>query len=590
MLAYDLYLRNKDSKANIVRIGRGKPIKKIYINQDIISVDSKNIEEYGSEISDSNRILQESLAMPLNTSDSSLLNLPGSGGLPSTNQPNPYIKIFGTLKKSKLKSEFTIELTIQSKLTDKENKLEATYDVLKDETSIKAGKDIPLRVDRQNYYFINKENGEERKVNVFEQYVNSGILINEGFFSKDLFTRIAHNFFQFVKDSNLKEKNLDISKNSSFELFLLPSQSKIEYDSKTEGKEKIEIKFIDSFGNPATGYASASTINAKFLSFDEKAFTLNCKKKHYFYQNLGIGKESLPHVFLPADQVFDIQGLIWLFMDLSNSYQKKFYETRSGILFQLCHNFRTLDSFEKTTAEKSVLKVICLKTQQQKQEILIDENLTMDRMRRLFSKFNSLEIPHLAFEKALIYREKGGEVVLRDDYLYGIRSYLSESWIPRQRLLASFKRILKSRIFDWIKESMERQKGDNASKFFIAADFCLKTLSRGHEDDKDMNNSEDFAYNVGIVTRLYIDFKNQINEKSNSLRDILTYSKYDREKLRFVSSRVCQGINLSKANEDEKAEITREISRYTSRQEIADHDAFNDYSYFFYKGYFLGAD
>ena len=206
-----------------------------------------------------------------------------------------------------------------------------------------------------------------------------------------------------------------------FLIFLLPSDSKIEYHNKKENrgednKKKKELSFIDSFGNTVTRYAFNSTINAKFLSFDEKAFTLNCKQRDNFYQNIGIGEESLQHIFLPADQFFNIGGLRWLFMDLNNIYQEKFNDTRQGIISQLYQN-KTLDSLGKTRAEKSLLKIICLRIQQAKQEILIDDNLTMDRMRSIFSNFDSITIPYMAFEEALIYKD--GKVVLRNDYLYG---------------------------------------------------------------------------------------------------------------------------------------------------------------------------
>jgi hypothetical protein len=584
MLAYDLYYRNKDKRGNVTRSLRENPIKKIYVEQDTIKIDSKTLEEYGSKISDRYRILQESLIMPLDTSDGMRLNLPDNS---STSQPHPYIKIYGTLKKVKSKSGLLLKLSIQTKITDRESLLEAEYDLMSDKQSIKAEKDIPLRIDAQNYYFISNENGEEIKVNVFKKYVESGILTESSIFSKELFTRIADTFYRFTK-----EGGLEMVKHGSlpFLIYLLPSDSKIEYHNKKESsleenKKKNQNSFTDSFGNLVTGYSFNPTINAKFLSFDEKAFTLNCKQRDDFYQNIGIGEESLKHIFLPADQFFTIGGLKWLFMDLNNVYQEKFNDTRQGIISQLYQNFKTLDSLGKTRVEKSLLKIICLRVQQSKQEILIDDNLTMDRLRRIFSNLDSITIPHMAFEEALIYKD--GKVVLRNDYLYGIKSFLSETKISKTYLITSFRRTLKRRIFDWIEKDEKTRGSDNdAAEFFKAADFCLKTLSIRHEVDEDMSNNEVFAYNIGAIARLYIDFKNAAGEKSSSLRDILVYSKYDREKLQFVYRRIGQSINLSKAKEDKKREITKQLEKYTPHDEIGDQDAFDDYSYFFYKGYF----
>ena len=257
---------------------------------------------------------------------------------------------------------------------------------------------------------------------------------------------------------------------------MLPSDSKIEYHNKKESRrenisEKEKNSFIDSFGNSVTKYAFNSTINAKFLSFDEKAFTLNCKQRDNFYQNIGIGEECLKHIFLPADQFFNIGGLRWLFMDLNNIYQEKFNDTRQGIISQLYQNFKTLDSLGKTRAEKSLLKIICLRIQQAKQEILIDDNLTMDRLRSIFSNFDSITIPYMAFEGALIYKD--GKVVLRNDYLYGIKSFLSETKIPKSYLITSFTRTLKRRIFDWLeKDKKKTQNNDDVPNFLMQLTFA----------------------------------------------------------------------------------------------------------------------
>ena len=98
--------------------------------------------------------------------------------------------------------------------------------------------------------------------------------------------------------------------------------------------------------------------------------------------------------------------------------------------------------------------------------------------------------------------------------------------------------------------------------------------------------NESFAEKVGKIARLYIDFKQSNNETDNSLSDILTYSKYDREKLRFVVKRVGLGIQLSKINDAKKDLVTQQISKLQPQEEIQDVVASRDYSYFFFKGYY----
>ena len=101
-----------------------------------------------------------------------------------------------------------------------------------------------------------------------------------------------------------------------------------------------------------------------------------------------------------------------------------------------------------------------------------------------------------------------------------------------------------------------------------------------------MNDDEKFAFNIGKIARNYIDFKQNIGEESNSLKDILTYSKYDREKLRFVLQRIGIGVNLAKANPEQISKINKTISTLSSIPEITDDEAHKDLSYFFYKGYY----
>jgi hypothetical protein len=57
-----------------------------------------------------------------------------------------------------------------------------------------------------------------------------------------------------------------------------------------------------------------------------------------------------------------------------------------------------------------------------------------------------------------------------------------------------------------------------------------------------------------------------------------------------VFKRISAGVNLSKANENDMELINTKISNYQPEYEISDSEAYNDYSYFFYKGYFEGDD
>jgi len=585
MLAYDLYLGNKHSNANITR-GFEKPIKKIFVQNGEITIDPTTLEEYGSETNQRYRFLQEPLAMPLNTSDASLLNLPDMRT--STNQANPYIEIRGSLRPGSI-----IHLEISRKSNDRENVFAAALDILNDSISIDAEKDIPLRIEHKNYYFSAKDGeNENKRKTVYEMYKEAGILSKNGTFFADVFSQIAIEFFEFIRTNTTADDidNLSTIRKLSFFLYVLPSNSQIVFDDVSNSKsskknEKIEnnnnatSSFTDSFGNLGTSYGSKSTKNVKFLSFYEKAFTINCKKGKEFYRNLGIGKESLQRIFLDHRKIFNIARFRWAFIDLSN-VNYTFSQRNRGIFYQLYENFRSLDSAGQTEREKALLKVMCLREQQAKQENLIDENLTMEHMRSLFSWLHSTSIPAFAFE-VLIYNN--GEDRFYDDYLHACKSFINGLRIPKSHLLSTFQKIIRTKITEWLKKDKKE-----IFDFFNKSDFCLKALSTRYDGSSNMNASEEFAYKIGKITGLYIDFKKEAEEEPASLRDILTYSKYDREKLRFIMSTIGRGVNLSNAEEELKVNIKKQISTNMPRQdqEIQDADASKNYSYFFYKGYF----
>ncbi|MEX2192045.1 MAG: hypothetical protein WD717_01500 [Nitrosarchaeum sp.] len=94
MLAYELYLKNSDSKGGDPK--SLKPIKKIIFQNNKTIIDKNTLEDYGSEISDKFKTVQEWLSMPLTTSDTSKLNLPDFRRSPA--QPNPYFEIYGVKK------------------------------------------------------------------------------------------------------------------------------------------------------------------------------------------------------------------------------------------------------------------------------------------------------------------------------------------------------------------------------------------------------------------------------------------------------------------------------------------------------------
>ena len=94
---------------------------------------------------------------------------------------------------------------------------------------------------------------------------------------------------------------------------------------------------------------------------------------------------------------------------------------------------------------------------------------------------------------------------------------------------------IRENIFEWIKpESPSKEM----KEFFRKAEFCRKVLSDRTASMITLNNAEEFAYKIGRIAGYYVSFRNNVGDKNMSFKDILTYSKYDRTKLRFVFQRI----------------------------------------------------
>ena len=552
MLAYELFSINKESSANNPR-GGSQPIKKIFFQKGIVTID-KGLDEYPSEYLEKTKQLQDWLQMPLNTIDKKELNLPDMRV--SFAQPSPYIEVYGNVKTNK-NSESVLSITIGKK----PNIIEYSLNVPTGEITQNENSKVRLKIDDENYFLKNS--------NLFTAYVDSGILDKDGTINNNAFDLISRKFLEYAKT---RPCNLTKQENLRFRIYILPNNSEIKVKEKeitTDGD-----LFLDYFGNTSSEYASTPTTTTKFLSYDDKAFTINCKQKSDFYKNLGIGKGSLQKIFRPKEKTFNISGLEWTFVDISDN-KHKFRNTGKGILTQLYENYKILSKGGHN--EQVNLKILCVRVNQAKQELLIDENLTMKQMSKMFSKID--EIPFSAFEVLI---DKSNKNPLWNTYLYVVKNFLSGNTIPKEFLLTYFTKLLRHKIFDWIKMKNNTEQ----IEFFSKSEFCIKYLINTDFTQNYLNSNEEYALRIGQIARLYVDFKYSNKDGDNSLGDILTYSKYDRERLRFVYSRISRGVQLAKVADASKDSVTKKISSLRPKEEISDEDASKDYSYFFFNGYY----
>lgn len=552
MLAYELFLKNKDDDGRIVKYV--KPIKKVYLSNSNVELDQKGIEAYGSEKQIKSALLQELLSMPLNTSNAKMLNLPDQRT--GSRSANPYLELFGLFVISK--KEKKIKITIGSNPS-----FSATLDIDSENEQYDISGDVMLSLDKKNYSIGDK--------NLFDAYVDSKIIKNDGTLNKSLFKNICEKIFDKIKQNKVLIGETKQAK-TSFSIFIIPSKEEIKY--KNSSAVIFQGKFKDSFGENANLYADKPTQTAKFLSYDDPAFPINCTKGINFYENIGVGDKSIEKINIPNKNIFNISGLSWLFTDIKN--KTNFLETRNGIYSQLYRNY--LELKKDTDKENAQIKIVCFRKNQAKLEVLFDENMTMQRMQSIFEREGMQNPPFNAFE-SLIQLTKNA--TLWRYYLDAVRALVTGAGLDRRSFITYLNMLLRKDIHKWI-----RGNPIDAQNFFSRTWFSLKSLTNSNPSTTNMNQEEEYAWRIGKIAGMYVNFREKSKDQNNSLRDILAYSKYDREKLRFVFQRIGQGVNLAKAKQESIGQITDYIKNTKPPEEISDKNAYDDYSYFFYKGAF----
>jgi hypothetical protein len=585
VLAYDLYLKNKNYAHEFVK---PELIKKIFVDKDyktgetVVNVDDTSLSEYG--ISESNKgTFQRIFQMP----EKNKAKLPYRST--GSNSPKPYLEIKGEFKNKENMLEFFLCFP------DKKNPKFSSVLILnidKDTNELKGSKE---RTHAENSGVKVKLNKNDYRIDdllsVYDLYVNLGIISND-ILASEIFENVSKEYFNFVKSkwisdlSNKKEKGLN------FSLIILPSKKNVVYRSTNANTQELTggktTTTIDSFGNETSGFPVETTQTAKFLSFDDPSFALNCKEKAEFYENLAIGINSLKSVNIADDEVFKIAGLSWLFTDLDDP-TFKFRYTKKGIYHQLLSNYNDLkrksgDSYK----QQAFMKIICFEKNQAKLEILLDENLTMSSMRKMFSMFDGehpqKNIPDSALEILIEKIQKSsGTKIVWSIYLDAVQSLIRGKTMNRGLILSFFTKQIKSKLFECLPNIKNKSE---TMAFFERSEFCMKILTISDHLTKTMNENEEYAYKMGLIAGRYVNFKKFAKEESNSLKDILTYSKYDREKLRFVLHRIGLGVNLSDSNQNNMNNMLSFIKNNYPSIEITDDDANKDFSYFFYKGVF----
>lgn len=545
LLAYELFCENQSTDADP---GDGIPIKKIFVNNNNIELDSTAIAQYGqTETPDkAKNYMQKTFDMPIDTKNA--INLPNKKVSP--NSKKPYIKITGYYKIWKKKDDMTGTIVLGNK--DGAN---ATLRLPDNQITI-SSQDTHIKFNKTDY-FIGKQT-------LYDAYVDAKIITNDKL-GANLFEEIANKFFEFMLKRDF------IPGKTGFALYILPNKDEITY--KLQNIEDTGSKFVDSFNSKSSNWPAKTTKGVTFLSYDDPAFTINCKEKQEFYQNIGISSNSLDGILLPASKAMNVAGLVWYFFNIKGK-STTFTKNNSGIYGQLYSIYSKI----KTGDQKDVnLKAIALKKTNAKLEVIIDENLTMPKLDAIFKKAPDKPVP-FAYESLIIKKNR-----TRIDYHYitAIKSLLNQTSLSWDYIIRIFTQQLRNDITGWLKEKYPAKKAVN---FFAQSEFCCKTLNLTH-DDNGLVEYENFAKSVGHMARLYLDYRMKIKADNNSVRNILTKQKYDLEALKFVVESIGRGIYLATTSKQEYENAYKEIS--TVLQDLPkDADQEQDMSFYFYMGYF----
>ncbi len=550
MLAYELVLEN--SKTN-QESGRGIPIKKIFIENDNITIDDNSLDNYGYDETPNPVInsLQKNLDMPLDTNSN--LNLPNK--IVASNSSKPYVTIPGYYKAYFKKDQIIGELTLGDSKKGYFAKLNLSD--LKDEI---ISADISFKMDTKNYV--------QKDQTLYEAYCKNNIIQDKKLLAQ-LFEKIAKKFFDYVIS-----KDITFTKgNTAFLLYILPNNNPITYLDNDDSEDMIDD--LDSFGNKIVSYPKSPTTGVFFMSYDDQAFTINCTEKDQFYKNLGMGKESHQKILLPNNKMINISGFNWYFLNLEKS-STIFPKTNGGIYHQLHSNYNTMNS-GTVTKNSMQLHVICIKKTNAKLEVMINENLSMPKLHELFTDVKEDKIPKYAFELLII--KKGQSMIFRY-YMMAIKSLLNKTPFDGDLLIKIFTNKIRNDYREW----MANNNPKDAKEFFVKSEFCYKTLNHTNKLYKLMKEAE-FAKSVGCMAREYVDFRKKTNNDNNSLRDILSKQKYDIETLKFVIKTIGRGIHLLNISKDQYDTILSKLSSVAPTSDIDDSNR-KDFSYYFYMGYF----
>lgn len=565
MLAYELYLANRQSEADVS--SSPTAVKKVYATRNSdgsfsIELDGKTLQEYGGHTYPRSKEIQEVLGLP-SKAYAGLQDNPGG------NLPKVYVQLFGSLTASELKLSYG-----KKEENDYfEQKYDRTKGVVQDPVergSLKKKFDPVFLLDgnplRDKYAAAGLLNAEAD-----EEYCIPMLLL-------EAVSERVLSLFGPKLPAELKK--------GRFQVIILPQGSNGNVERKADYSAGSSEGALDSFGNPG-GFSVKTTGTAKFSSFDDGAFTLNGSEKDAFYQTINVRQKSLAKIELPSTRTINIAGIDFYFLNLEDpGYQPT--DAKAGIYTQLKKNHDDLSSSVRYGVRNAQLLVVAIKANKAQKTVLLSYNLTLDQLSLILrldpENRESLQSAFRAFEDVFIVKNKND--VLWRDYAWAVKCLLSRTPVAKSQLMLFFTRKIREarNVSGWIDELRSQGYSASAQSLFKKMEFCRLLLGGGLRVD--LEPDERLAYAIGKTAGAYVRLKRKVKEEPNSLFELLSYAKYDEPVLRLVEAKATRSVMLSDASAELKARFNEDVLKMMTGVPLKMDNPQLDYAYFFYRGVF----
>ncbi|MCL5679773.1 MAG: hypothetical protein M1465_00295 [Candidatus Marsarchaeota archaeon] len=343
--------------------------------------------------------------------------------------------------------------------------------------------------------------------------------------------------------------------------------------------------------------------DAKFLSNDDPSFCINYTNsvdEKKFYRLLKLDNYSIKNISFSAFPL-KISGLEFYFLRMGDKNPAILYE-EAGFFKRLKENYERLSNNPNVTKETNAkLNIICLKRIKRKTEVLFNYNLTYKQLANALNikggKNNiktEAEAEKMLMESLFIYKE--GKQVLWRDYLRAINRLLLYTKNPKEdrryikEIKSKFSKHMSNDRFEYVKyiktNTYNKVKELKTNTYNKVKEYLDKSCFYLNLYGDEMSNDEEYAYAIGRIAGKYVQTKKEHKDTNNSLYDILTYSRYDYKTIQLVFNHVSKGLELSKIDDDAKAEVEQFIHEQIKDKPLEIKDKKTDFSYFFYRGLF----